>query len=105
MEDLEENIGKAIEVLKGSIASRTQCDDVQKVAQSILNLSTAKVMCAGSESTDEMDEELAFVLKKIRPHLDATALVQLTQAVLNLTTARITLTGKAKPKKQGASAN
>lgn len=105
MSEMEDKISKAIEVTKGSIPSKTQADDLQKVAQSILNLSTAKVSCmscAGFE-TDEFDEEIDFLLtKKIRPHLDGTTLVQLTQAVLNLVTAKVTLlTGKPKPKKTG----
>lgn len=102
---MNEKIDKAIAVAKGTMASRTQTDDVQKVAQSILNLSHVKSLHADFETTVEEDEELDFVLGKIRSNLDATSLVQLTQAALNLMSARsILLTGKPKPKKQGASA-
>jgi len=97
----EEKIDKAIAVARGMMASRTKPDDIQKVAQSVLNLSHVKSQHALFETTEETDEELVFVLGKIRPSIDATELVQLTQAALHLTSARVTLTGKPKQKKTG----
>lgn len=102
-EPMDEKIENAINVAKGMVASRTQPDDVQKVAQSILNLSHLKVT-NDSAPTSELDEELTFVLGRIRTHLDATSLVQLTQAALHIGNARVILTSKVKQKKQGAGA-
>jgi len=103
MSEMEEKIDKAIAVTRGAMLSRTLPDDIQKVAQSVLNLANVKVQQALFDM-EEPDEELAFVLGRIKAHLDATALVQLTQAALCLTNSRVTLTGKPKQKKQGAGA-
>ena len=103
---MDEKIDKAIAVTRGTMASRTAPDDIQKVAQAILNLSHVKTLWSGFETTEEEDEELVFVLGKIRASSDATSLVQITQAALNISNARnIQLTGKPKPKKTGSSAN
>lgn len=104
MSNMCENVDRAIEVAKAMVASRTSPDDIQKVAQSILNLSQSRAIAAECD-TDEMDEELTIVLAKVRHSLPATALVQITQAVLNLMTSKATLTGKTKTKRQGASAS
>ena len=98
---MEKKIDAAIGVAKGILLSRTSAEDFQKVAQSILNLSHARSINDGDSSEDE---ELTFVLGKIRPSVDATMLVQLTQAALNLMNAKALLTGKMK-KKPGASAS
>lgn len=97
--EMEKSIEKAISVARSMMASRTTTEDIQKIAQSVLNLSHVK---SQSLQFEEIDNELSLVLNKIRPSLSATELVQLTQAALNITSAVLALTGKTKPKKQGA---
>jgi hypothetical protein len=105
-ETIEAKIDRVTPIVRGTMATSTQPEDIQKVAQSILNLSHVKSLWSGFETTSEEDVELNVVLGKIRSHLDATSLVQLTQAALNLSNARsILLTGRTKTKKPGTSAS
>lgn len=101
---MEEKIDRAIETAKGILPSRAQKDDVQKVAQSVLNLAHAKAIQFGLKSqTTEMDHEIALVLGMVRPALNPTELMQVTQAVLHLMNAKQLLTeGKPTQKKQGS---
>ena len=103
---MEDKIDKAIGIAKQLLPTRTQKDDVQKVAQSILNLSHVRAIYVGLKNqTTEMDDELALVLGMVRTSLVANELVQLTQAALHLMHAKQLLTeGKPIPKKQGAGA-
>lgn len=104
MIEMEQKIDKAIAVARSLMASRATAEDIQKVAQSVLNLSNVKLQSSILETMEEVDDELVLVLGRIRPSVSATELVQLTQAALNITNAVIALTGKQKPKKQGAGA-
>lgn len=100
---MEEKIEKAVGIAKGIIQSRTKEDDIQKVTQSILNLAHVKSMNAGSDATDELEEEIVYVLGRVRSNLGATELQQITQAALHLMSARTMLaTGKPRLKKQMA---
>lgn len=105
---MDEKIDKAIETAKGIVLVQTKTDDMQKAAQSVLNLKIAKSIYGGlTNPTEDMDEELTFVLSRVRSNLDANALVQATQAVLHLMHAKAS--GEAPSriggKKQGTGAS
>ena len=86
---MEEKIDKAIAIVKGRIPSLTVHADMQKAAQAVLNLKTAKATYKGlGKSSDDLDEELTFVLGRVRSNLGATELQQVTQAALHLTQAQ-----------------
>lgn len=104
-ESIEEKIDNAIEVAKDILPSRRPADELQRIAQSILNLSHAKVINDSLGPTEELNKELSHLLGKVRSSIDGTALVQTTQAILHLVNARALLIGKVKPKKPGASAS
>lgn len=93
---MDEKIDKAIDTAKGIILSRTQQDDMQKVAQAILNLAHVKALHVGStKPTTEMDEELTYVLGRVRANLGASEIMQVTQAALHLMHAKqILISGK-----------
>lgn len=101
---IEQKTENAIATAKGIVPSRSAPEDLQKVAQSILNLAHVKAANDSLGDTKELEEELSFVLGRVRPSVDATSLVQITQAAVHLVNARAILLGKTKPKKQGASA-
>lgn len=105
---MDEKIDKAIEIAKGIMISRTQKDDVQKVAQSVLNLAHLRALhyrCTGAYEV--LDEEMTFVLGLVRTNLNGNELMQVTQAALHLAHAKELLCteGKRAPKKQVASAS
>ena len=85
---MEEKIDKAIEVAKGRLLALTAQADMQKAAQAILNLAQVKGMYAAEVKagtpTDELNEEIGFVLGRVRSNLGATELQQVTQAALHL---------------------
>ena len=86
---MEEKIEAAIRTVKGRIVALTVYADMQKAAQALLNLTTAKAVYGNlSETSRELDEELTFVLGRVRANLDATALQQVTQAALHLMQAK-----------------
>jgi len=106
---LEEKIDEAIKVAKSLLPARTQKEDIQKTSQAILNLayvkSTFNDYSSWENQTDEMDKELGQVLEIVRPGLNGTELVQVTQAALNLMNAKATLIErKSTKKKQGSNA-
>lgn len=105
--EMEEKIDKAIEIAKGIIQSRTQKEDVQKVAQSILNLAHVRAMHASCNRVSTvLDEEMTFVLGLARTNLNGSELMQVTQAALHLAHAKQLLFTEAKTtKKQGASSS
>ena len=88
---MEEKIDKAIEVVKLRLPSLASHADLQKAAQAVLNLKMAKALYAslGTKLNDELDEELGFVLGKVRPSLGANDLQQVTQAALHLMQAKV----------------
>ena len=81
---MEEKIDRAIEVVKARMPALTVHSDMQKAAQAVLNLATAKGLYATLSKTDDTDEALEFVLGRVRSNLGATEMQQVTQAVLNL---------------------
>ena len=86
---IDEKINKAIEVVKGKFPALTVHVDMQKAAQGVLNLKMAKAQYATfSKPTTEFDEELTFLLGRVRPNLGATEMQQVTQAVLHLMQAK-----------------
>ncbi len=104
---IRESVDKAIEVAKAILPSRPQKEEIQKVAQAILNLAHAKSVLSDIESwddqNDELNKEIELVLGLVRPSLTGTELVQTTQAALNLINAKATLIErKSTKKKQGA---
>ena len=88
---MEEKIDKAIEVVKRRMPALTLPADMQKAAQAVLNLKMAKVQYAGLSGVldDELDEELTFVLSKVRSNLGANEMQQVTQAALHLMQAKV----------------
>ena len=86
---MQEKIDLAIEVVKAKIHALTVHADMQKVAQSVLNLEMANSQYAQLNPADkEFDKELVFVLGRVRSNLGATEMQQVTQAALHLMTAK-----------------
>lgn len=82
-------IDKAIDVAEKVLLSKTIGDDLQKSAQAVLNLAHVKL-----NKPEHIEETLLHVLSKIRSNSSPTELVQLSQAALNLTSARVSLSTK-----------
>lgn len=76
-------IDKAIDVAEKVLLSKTTGDDLQKVAQAVLNLAHVRL-----NKPEHIEDSLRHVLSKIRSNSNPTELVQLSQAALNLTSAR-----------------
>jgi hypothetical protein len=107
---MQEKIDKAIATAKAIIPSLKTFSDMQKAAQSVLNLSQTKVayQCL-VKPTAELEEEITFVLGRIRSNVGATELQQITQAALHLMQAKIhgeefVLKKEKTTRKQGGSA-
>lgn len=102
---MDEKIAKAIETAKQIIPSLTGHDDMQHAGQAVLNLLQVKELYAAvANPTDELDKEIEFMLGKVRSNLGATALMKVTQAVLNMMQAKIrheALCQARKPKPKG----
>lgn len=82
---MEEKIDAAIRIAQLRIPSLTVHADMQKVTQAVLNLTQAKALYATfGKPTEEMDDELTFLLSRVRSNLGATELQHVTQSVLNL---------------------
>ena len=113
MEDtMDEKIEKAITTAKARLPALTAHSDMQKAGQAILNLMVTKATYAGfTKPTDELDEEIGFVLGKVRSNLGATDLQQVTQAAMHLMQAKAQIEelqpqqGTKITKKQGAGAS
>ena len=87
---MEAKIDKAIETAKGIIPSTKAPADLQKAAQAVLNLASAKSCYAGIvKPTKDMDDELSFVLGRVRSNVAATEMQQITQAALHLIQAKV----------------
>ncbi len=105
-ETISEKLDRAIQVAEGIIPAlqnaQTAAPDIQKAAQAILNLSQAKAQYkALPRPTETLNESLAFVLGRVRPNLNATAMQQVTQAVLHLVAAKTQVEGADQPAKRG----
>lgn len=86
---MNDKIEKAVEIAKSIVLSLKAYSDMQKAAQSVVNLRQSKALYAGFDKpSDDMDEELSFILGRIRSNLGATDLQQVTQAVLHLMQAK-----------------
>jgi|TARA_R100001530_G_scaffold78933_1_gene55082 hypothetical protein len=104
---MKEKIDNAIKIAKGILPALTnQHADMQKAAQAVLNLAYTKdINAAFSKPAEEMDEELTFVLGRVRPNLGATEMQQVTQAAMHLMQAKqILIPGKTTPSKKGTGA-
>jgi hypothetical protein len=97
---MEEKLDNAIRTAKGIIPALTQPIDIQKASQAVLNLQTAKAMYAGfRKGTTEFDDELSFVLGKVRSNVAAHEMQQVTQAALHLMHAKAHCEPESKPTK------
>ena len=86
---MKEKIDAALEVVKGRIPALNVHSDWQKAGQAVVNLMQAKALYAAlTKPTDELVNELEFMLGRVRPNLGATELQQVTQAVLHLMQAK-----------------
>lgn len=86
---MNEKIDKAIATAKQRLPALTDHSDIQKAGQAVLNLMMAKAVYAGFVNpTDELNEEIGFVLGKIRSNLGATEMQQVTQAALHMMQAK-----------------
>ena len=100
---MQEKIEKAIDIAKMRLPALTDHSDMQKAGQAILNLKMTKAVYAGFDNpTEELNEEIGFVLGKIRSNLGATELQQVTQAALHLMQAKAI--GEDQQPQQGAKA-
>jgi poly-D-alanine transfer protein DltD len=105
---MSEKIDIAIDIAKMRLLSLTDRSDMQKCGQSVLNLKMAKSVYANFVNpSNELDEEISFLLKKVRSNSQSTDMQQVTQAVLSLMQAKAIgeesqQQGKTTTKRQGA---
>lgn len=105
---LGELIGEKIAVLNQRLDATTAASDLQKVGQSVLNLSVSLAQYALCGNSNEFDNEIELLLLRVRSPLAPTDLQQLTQAVLHYMQAKATLAGIGNPvqtTRLGTSAN
>ena len=87
---MDEKLDAAIRIVQQRLPALTVHADMQKVSQAALNLAQAKALYSTLvKPTGEMDDELAFLLGRIRSSIGATELQHVTQSVLNMMHAKM----------------
>jgi len=92
-----ELFGQKIEELNQTLPAVKESADLQKIGQSVLNLSIALSYYAVCGDSTELDKEIALLLRKVRSPLKPIDIQQVTQAVLHYVQAKSHLQAIGKP--------